>query len=98
VGNSPIHRQREMRSFGFLLAFRGVYLWWLFMLCGYSFALETNGLEISFAPPGWIIQGTFGAFFLAGCAGAFISLLMHPPKVPHQEKAEPGLKSQWPLH
>ena len=75
-----------MRSFGFLLAFLAVFIWWLFMLWGHGLAIESSGLEIRFAPLGWTIHGTFGAFFLAGCAGAFISLLMHPPEVPLPSK------------
>jgi hypothetical protein len=55
-----------MRSFGFLLAFLAVFIWWLFMLWGYGFAIESSGLDIRFAPLGWTIHGTFGAFFLPG--------------------------------
>ena len=41
-----------MRSFGFLLAFLAVFIWWLFMLWGYGFAIESSGLDIRFADSG----------------------------------------------
>jgi hypothetical protein len=82
----PQESALRMRSFGFLLAFLAVFIWWLCMLWAYGFAIESSGLDIRFAPLGWTIHGTFGAFFLAGCAGAFISLLMHPPEVPLPSK------------
>jgi hypothetical protein len=82
----PHESALRMRSFGFLLAFLAVFIWWLCMLWAYGFAIESSGLDIRFAPLGWTIHGTFGAFFLAGCAGAFISLLMHPPEVPLPSK------------
>jgi len=41
-------------------------------------------------PLGWSIHATFGAFFLAGCTGAFISLLMEPPSVDNFNKHAPS--------
>jgi|TARA_B110001454_G_scaffold154819_1_gene144155 hypothetical protein len=55
---------------------------------GYGFGIGTSGLEIRFAPLSCTIHGTFGAFFLAGCAGAFVNLLVHPPDIPRPLKVE----------